>query len=127
MARSWNQTGIGLGPRDSTLTTARLIISLAGVHTYYPKIPFLTCEQICDLVNTGKRFNSITISVAYVLIFSFCRFVVPKSNEGRFYSWVTLDAYGYTDGVSTNVIVFRMGSHGERVIFLPPINAELRK
>ena len=51
--------------------------------------------------------------MAYALIFSFCRFVVPESNEGRFYSWVTLDAYGYTDGVSTNVIFFRMGSHGD--------------
>ena len=38
-----------------------------------------------------------------------------------------LDAYGYIDGVSTNVIVSETGSHGERVLFLPAINAELRK
>ena len=55
------------------------------------------------------------------------RLVVPTSNEGCFDSWITLDAYGYIDGVSTNVIVSETGNHGERVLFLPAINTELRR
>ncbi|KAF8120130.1 beta-lactamase/transpeptidase-like protein [Boletus edulis] len=55
------------------------------------------------------------------------RLVVPMSNEGCFYSWVMLDAYGYIGGVSTNVIVSETRNGGERVLFLPAVNAELRK
>lgn len=36
-----------------------------------------------------------------------------------------LDMYGYIDGVATNVVTFKTGAHGERILFLPVINAEL--
>ncbi|KAN0082374.1 Beta-lactamase/transpeptidase-like protein [Tylopilus felleus] len=55
------------------------------------------------------------------------RLIFPTSNEGCFYSWVNLDAYGYINGVSTNVIISEMGDLGERVLSLPAINTELRK
>lgn len=55
------------------------------------------------------------------------RLVLPTPNEGCFGSWVSLDMYGYIDGISTNVFVFDGSNHNERVLFLPAINVELRR
>ena len=48
-------------------------------------------------------------------------------NEGCLFSWVMLDMYGYVDGVSTNVIVSKLDSHGKRALYLPGIDTELRR